>query len=63
MAQKAPLESVATTRQLSEQNGKIGDVELKFRLLTDDPVAVLHLNKQSAAWDAQITVVEACPET
>lgn len=38
--QTAQLESVATTRQLSEEQEKIGELELKVPFLTDDFVAI-----------------------
>lgn len=45
-AQKAQREWDATTRQFCEKGRKIGELELKVRLLIDDSVAASGLKKQ-----------------
>lgn len=47
--QKRQLQSYITTRQLSAQEEKIRELELKVRLMTDDSDTVPQLNKTLAA--------------
>lgn len=56
--QKVQSESDATTRQISQKDGNIRQLDLKVRLLTDDSVPVVDLKKQLAAGDTRIGAVE-----
>lgn len=55
--QKAQRESASTGRKLGQEDGKIGELELKHRLLAHDAVTVADLRKQLAAKDVWIAIL------
>lgn len=59
--QKAQLKSYATTRQLSEKEGLIEELEVKVCHLANNSVPVVDLKKQLTAWDARIALLEEAP--
>lgn len=56
--QKVQYDLDATTRQLSVQEVKIGELDLRVYSFIDDSVAESHLKKQLASLDVRIAVTK-----
>lgn len=55
---KCKTRSLVTTRKLAVYNSRIGELELKVRLLTNDFTVALDMRKQLTARDDKVAVME-----